>query len=191
MQCLGISKKKGTRCKNAALLEYIGPRPLYCAEHIEEDPNSLYSKCKCSYFKEVGDGKPCKQVVLKELVMCYKHFHEVLYTLPVEKARRQKNLVGEMVNKLKQDAKAFHKTNTDLYQRKTKLLPKYIKLEASIARYIEEKEQEQARNNPNNLNPSFTGVTQDQETQELSESTFFMLLNKDHNTNDSDNVKEF
>ena len=54
IQCLGSSKKKGTQCKNAALLEYIGPRPLYCAEHIEEDKNTLHGKCKCPYFKTKG-----------------------------------------------------------------------------------------------------------------------------------------
>lgn len=38
-------------------MEYIGPRPIYCAEHIELDPNSLYEKCKSPYQKEPGDGK--------------------------------------------------------------------------------------------------------------------------------------
>eukprot|EP01091_Cochliopodium_minus_P008559 TRINITY_DN1964_c0_g2_i2.p1 TRINITY_DN1964_c0_g2~~TRINITY_DN1964_c0_g2_i2.p1 ORF type:complete len:490 (-),score=167.70 TRINITY_DN1964_c0_g2_i2:113-1582(-) len=140
IQCLGSSKKKGTQCKNAALLEYIGPRPLYCAEHIEEDKNTLHGKCKCPYFKEKGDGKACKQIILKELVMCYRHFDEVLLNLTLEKARRQKTLVVEMIKKLRQDSKTFLKTNIDLYQRKSKLLPKYIKLDNILSKFIAEKE---------------------------------------------------
>lgn len=59
-------------------MEYIGPRPIYCAEHIELDPGSLYEKCKSPYQKEVGDKKGCKEVVLKEFGLCYKHYGDTI-----------------------------------------------------------------------------------------------------------------
>jgi len=62
LQCAGINRKKNCQCKNAALMEYIGPKPIYCAEHIELDPNTLYEKCKSSYYKTPGDRKCCKEV---------------------------------------------------------------------------------------------------------------------------------
>lgn len=57
IQCKGKNRKKGIQCRNAALMEYIGPKPEYCAEHIDLDPKSLYTKCKSSYQKEIGDNK--------------------------------------------------------------------------------------------------------------------------------------
>jgi len=78
VQCKGRNRKKGIQCRNAALMEYIGPRPIYCAEHIELDPLSLYEKCKSPYQKERGDGKGCKEVVLKEFGLCYKHFSDLI-----------------------------------------------------------------------------------------------------------------
>jgi hypothetical protein len=45
LQCLGTNRKKKTRCKNAALMEFVGPQPKYCAEHIFLDPEALYHKC--------------------------------------------------------------------------------------------------------------------------------------------------
>ena len=81
IQCCGMNLKKNCRCKNAALMEYTGPRPTYCAEHIDQDPNSMYSKCKSAYQKTPGDKKGCKQVVLKEFGMCYKHFANYATTL--------------------------------------------------------------------------------------------------------------
>ena len=57
IQCTGMNLKKGIQCRNAALMEFIGPRPVYCAEHIELDANSIYIKCRSSYGKFPGDGK--------------------------------------------------------------------------------------------------------------------------------------
>jgi hypothetical protein len=57
LQCMGVNRKKRIRCRNPALMEYIGPRPLYCAEHISLDTNCLYHKCPSSYQKTPGDGK--------------------------------------------------------------------------------------------------------------------------------------
>jgi hypothetical protein len=36
IQCRGMNRKKGIRCRNAALMEYFGTQPLYCAEHIDQ-----------------------------------------------------------------------------------------------------------------------------------------------------------
>jgi hypothetical protein len=53
LQCQGMNLKKKSRCRNAALLEFIGPQPIYCAEHIYLDPSALYHKCGfVSYDKE-------------------------------------------------------------------------------------------------------------------------------------------
>ena len=67
-------------------MEFVGPRPVYCAEHIELDPSSIYCKCTSPYNKETGDGKSCKEVVLKEFQRCYKHFEDHLNELPEESA---------------------------------------------------------------------------------------------------------
>jgi hypothetical protein len=40
-QCRGRNRKKRSQCANAALMEFVGPQPLYCAEHISQDPESL------------------------------------------------------------------------------------------------------------------------------------------------------
>jgi hypothetical protein len=45
LQCKGMNRKKKQRCRNAALMEFIGPQPHYCAEHIFLDPDALYHKC--------------------------------------------------------------------------------------------------------------------------------------------------
>jgi len=57
IQCKGTNRKKNKRCRNAALMEFIGPRPIYCAEHIHLDPECLYTKCKSVYQKVPGDKK--------------------------------------------------------------------------------------------------------------------------------------
>jgi hypothetical protein len=45
-KCRGRNAKKGTRCCNVALMEFIGPQPQYCSEHIQLDPNACYHKCR-------------------------------------------------------------------------------------------------------------------------------------------------
>lgn len=136
VQCAGTNRKKNTQCRNASLMEYIGPRPLYCAEHIELDPNSLYKKCSAGYQKEPGDGKPCKEVVLKEFSLCYKHGHLWLSTLKgVEgsiAAHARLRRVEEVLATLEAEAHAAKKTNADLYQRKNKLIPKFLAMKKDL-----------------------------------------------------------
>lgn len=67
VQCIGSSRKTRKQCRNAALKEYIGKRPLYCAAHIMLDPDSLYTRCKYNV------GRPCCETILKEFVYCFKH----------------------------------------------------------------------------------------------------------------------
>jgi hypothetical protein len=48
VQCNAINAKTGRRCKNTALMEYEGPQPLHCAEHIHMDTSARYHKCAFS-----------------------------------------------------------------------------------------------------------------------------------------------
>lgn len=129
VQCKGRNRKKNIQCRNAALMEYIGPRPIYCAEHIELDPNSLYEKCKSTYQKDVGDNKGCKEVVLKEFGFCYKHFgdvmNEFLRNRNYETVRKFHHRISDLLSQLEKDAAAAKKKDGDLYQRKNKLIPKF------------------------------------------------------------------
>lgn len=141
VQCKGRNRKKGTQCRNAALMEYIGPRPIYCAEHIELDPKSLYEKCKSSYQKEPGDNKGCKEVVLKEFGVCYKHYPDLIQEMidnrEYEKTRKHSERVSELLTQLERDAAAAKKKDGDLYQRKNKLIPKFQEMKKLIIRALE------------------------------------------------------
>jgi hypothetical protein len=142
VQCKGRNRKKNSQCRNAALMEYIGPRPIYCAEHIELDPDSLYEKCKSPYQKEVGDKKGCKEVVLKEFGMCYKHYGDGIADMvrarDIEKARRHYLRVSELLIQLEREASAAKKKDGDLYQRKNKLIPKFQEMKKVIGRGVDE-----------------------------------------------------
>jgi hypothetical protein len=141
VQCKGRNRKKGTQCRNAALMEYIGPRPIYCAEHIELDPKSLYEKCKSSYQKEPGDNKGCKEVVLKEFGVCYKHYPDLILELienhEYEKTRRHSERITDLLAQLERDAAVAKKKDGDLYQRKNKLIPKFQEMKKLIMRALE------------------------------------------------------
>jgi len=138
VQCKGRNRKKGIQCRNAALMEYIGPRPIYCAEHIELDPKSLYEKCKSPYQKEIGDGKGCKEVVLKEFGLCYKHYGdaiaEMLETNDYQRALRDLQRTNELLAQLERDAASAKKKDGDLYQRKNKLIPKFQEMKKILSR---------------------------------------------------------
>jgi hypothetical protein len=129
IQCQGTNRKKNKRCRNAALMEFIGPRPIYCAEHIHLDPDCLYTKCKSTYQKVPGDKKGCREVVLKEFNLCHKHYHDAVkrmkgfegVSLVIDKLVR----VTEILNNLEDEALKAKKTDADLFQRKNKLIPKF------------------------------------------------------------------
>jgi len=142
VQCKGKNKKRSAQCRNAALMEYIGPRPIYCAEHIELDPQSLYEKCRSPYQKEVGDKKGCKEVVLKEFGYCYKHYidmvNEIVGARDYDKARKNFERTNELLVQLEREAAAAKKKDGDLYQRKNKLIPKFQEMKKVNARAVEE-----------------------------------------------------
>jgi len=123
-------------------MEYIGPRPIYCAEHIELDPKSLYEKCKSLYQKEPGDGKGCKEVVLKEFGFCYKHFGDLINDLickgQFDMIQSHMDRVGELLNQLEREAAAAKKKDGDLYQRKNKLIPKFQEMKKLISKLLDE-----------------------------------------------------
>lgn len=142
VQCRGRNRKKGSQCRNAALMEYIGPRPIYCAEHIELDQNSLYEKCKSSYQKDPGDKKGCKEVVLKEFGLCYKHYGDMVQTIvqkqETETIRRHHERVLQLLDQLEREAAAAKKKDGDLYQRKNKLIPKFQEMKKLTLKAMED-----------------------------------------------------
>merc|ERR1719282_1199831 len=140
IQCAGTNLKKGTQCKNAALMEFIGPRPIYCAEHIELDPNTIYCKCTSPYGKVPGDSKGCKEIVLKEFGVCYKHFELYLASLPednpMEIARKSLDRVQELLSRLEMEAASAKKKRHDLFHRKNKLIPKFAKMASQLTEFL-------------------------------------------------------
>jgi len=142
VQCRGRNRKKGSQCRNAALMEYIGPRPIYCAEHIELDQNSLYEKCKSSYQKDIGDKKGCKEVVLKEFGLCYKHYGDMISQIVIkqdtETIKRHHERVLQLLDQLEREAAAAKKKDGDLYQRKNKLIPKFQEMKKLTCKAMEE-----------------------------------------------------
>merc|ERR1712137_903566 len=141
IQCAGTNLKKGTQCKNAALMEFFGPRPIYCAEHIELDPESIYCKCSSTYGKTPGDGKGCKEIVLKEFQRCYKHFGDRLSSLPVDtalsSAQKDVKRVTEILAQLESEAASAKRKRHDLFQRKNKLIPKFAKMLSQLETFLE------------------------------------------------------
>jgi len=154
-----INRKKNKRCKNAALMEFIGPRPIYCAEHIDLDPNCLYTKCQSKYQKTPGDGKGCREVVLKEFGFCHKHYPDLFFNalivasstsetgtitdmhgivrrvdgmLALLKVRDKLARVMDLLDKLSREAWEAKKSDPDLFQRKNKLIPKFQDMKAIL-----------------------------------------------------------
>jgi hypothetical protein len=140
IQCKGMNRKKNQRCRNAALMEYIGPRPKYCAEHIHLDPECLHMKCSSTYQKVPGDKKGCREVVLKEFGLCHKHFKDatdkMFGKVGYDSANEKLDRVNELLTKLENEAIKAKKTDADLYQRKNKLIPKFQDMKTILAQHI-------------------------------------------------------
>jgi hypothetical protein len=140
IQCKGTNRKKNKPCRNAALMEFIGPRPIYCAEHIQLDPHCLYTKCKSTYQKVPGDKKGCREVVLKEFGLCHKHYNDAVKKMKgpdgtqmvIEKLVR----VSELLNNLEEEALKAKKTDADLFQRKNKLIPKFHEIRSVLKKRL-------------------------------------------------------
>merc|ERR1712137_522709 len=152
VQCMGKNLKKGTQCKNAALMEFFGPRPIYCAEHIELDPESIYCKCSSTYGKTPGDGKGCKEIVLKEFLYCYKHFGDRLASIPEDSgldiAKKDHKRVSEILAQLESEAASAKRKRHDLFQRKNKLIPKFAKMLSQLEEFIAQREPAFGHNEP-------------------------------------------
>lgn len=146
LQCKGVNRKKNTRCRNAALMEFIGPRPLYCAEHITLDPDSFYSKCASTFHKVQGDGKGCREVVLKELQFCHKHYNQSLDVMldgsevGFLKARAQLERITALQTQLEAEASAAKRIDPDLFQRKHKLIPKFMEMRKLLVKRMQDLE---------------------------------------------------
>jgi len=146
LQCKGVNRKKNTRCRNAALMEFIGPRPLYCAEHITLDPDSFYSKCASTFHKVQGDGKGCREVVLKELNFCHKHYNQSLDVMldgsevGFLKARAQLDRITALQTQLEAEASAAKRIDPDLFQRKHKLIPKFMEMRKLLVKRMQDLE---------------------------------------------------
>jgi len=175
IQCRGRNRKKGSQCRNAALMEFIGPQPLYCAEHIELDSTSLYTKCKSTYQKEHGDNKGCKEVVLKEFGLCYKHYIDetmrMIRDFDYEKAQYHFKRISELLSQLEREASEAKKKNADLFQRKNKLIPKFIEMKKSITQALEILESQKRKQKLEQTSPEdlfYTELSSDFSSSELS-----------------------
>lgn len=140
VQCQGFNRKKNVRCRNAALMEYMGPRPSYCAEHIHLDPECLYTKCQSTYHSSPEDGKGCREVVLKEFGFCHKHFEQ--FTAPLTgadglaKTNDCLQRVEDCLARLTVEAQSAKKVDPDLFQRKHKLIPKFVQMKTCLTRHV-------------------------------------------------------
>lgn len=132
IQCHALNSKRGSQCRNAALMEYIGPRPHYCAEHIDQDPESLYTKCKSEYYKARDDRKGCKEIVLKEFVMCHKHFEDHICCFDKQKTLQTLERVTQLLSTLTSEAEGARKVKVDLFQRKNKIIPKFQRMKSLL-----------------------------------------------------------
>lgn len=75
-QCAAIIKKRQVQCRNAALVEYVfGPRPIYCAQHVDLDPNSLLMKCKTSSTKDSTEQVSILSRLLFPVFTCAARLH--------------------------------------------------------------------------------------------------------------------
>lgn len=142
IQCKGYNRKKKTQCKNAALMEYIGPRPLYCAEHIDLDPDCLYTKCKSPFNKTRDDEKGCREVVLKEFTFCHKHYSLAIEEMATKgEGRKEAEIKLEraksLLENLESEAIKAKRTDPDLFQRKHKLIPKFQQVIRTLQKFLQ------------------------------------------------------
>lgn len=141
LQCAGMNRKKKARCRNAALMEYVGPRPIYCAEHISLDPNALYHKCGLPISADKGP-KLCKEIVLHTFKYCYKHIDQWLSTslvgpAAIPETQSLLTTASSLLAQLEQEAARAKSEDSELYQRKSKLIPKYQSLVKTLTQHLQ------------------------------------------------------
>jgi len=143
IQCKGYNRKKKTQCKNAALMEFIGPRPHYCAEHIDLDPECLYTKCKSPYNKTKEDEKGCREVVLKEFSFCHKHYYLSIEEMGSKgeegrkEAEEKLERAKDLLKNLEEEAIKAKRSDPDLFQRKHKLIPKFQQVIRTLQKFLQ------------------------------------------------------
>jgi len=151
-QCLGYNRKKKCRCGNAALMEFFGPPPDYCAEHIHLDTESLYCKCRATRnITKSGSSavtnRGCREVVLKQFGFCHKHFNNLTQFLVgpsgIEYGQLKLQRVNELLMLLEKEALQAKQIDGDMFQRKTKIIPKFKELRSVILLRIEELQRQQ------------------------------------------------
>ncbi|KAL6076135.1 NSL complex protein NSL2 [Balamuthia mandrillaris] len=137
LRCAGWSAKTHVRCRNAALMEYLGTQPRYCAQHIDLDPDGLYSKCKYSYSKKYK----CKEVVLKEFGgLCYRHYSEALVHMVGRdgflEARAKLKSLTAIIKELQLAANECKLEDPVVFQRKNKLIIKFQTMRDLLKNHI-------------------------------------------------------
>lgn len=143
IQCKGYNRKKKTQCKNAALMEFIGPRPHYCAEHIDLDPECLYTKCRSPYNKTKDDDKGCREVVLKEFSFCHKHYYLSIDEMGSKgeegrkEAEEKLERAKDLLKNLEDEAIKAKRSDPDLFQRKHKLIPKFQQVIRTLQKFLQ------------------------------------------------------
>eukprot|EP01099_Mayorella_cantabrigiensis_P004412 TRINITY_DN330_c0_g5_i1.p1 TRINITY_DN330_c0_g5~~TRINITY_DN330_c0_g5_i1.p1 ORF type:complete len:315 (-),score=62.00 TRINITY_DN330_c0_g5_i1:64-885(-) len=126
-QCQAWNKRTSQRCQNIVLMEFLGPIPDFCAQHIEQDPLSLFSHCK--FGSPHNDRRRrCREIVLRDFGWCTKHFDRFLENynahshLPL--LQDKLNIVQSHLRELEESHKAPVKDDKSLYHRKYKIITK-------------------------------------------------------------------
>jgi len=114
--------------------------------------------------RKIGDGKGCKEVVLKEFGLCYKHYGdviaEILETNDYQRALRDLQRTNELLAQLERDAASAKKKDGDLYQRKNKLIPKFQEMKKILSRAV-------AQLRPSNVEIPQELFSQDQQSLDI------------------------
>lgn len=137
LQCRGVNRKRKTRCGNPALMEYVGPRPLYCAEHIESDPAAQYHKCGFLMSTLAhGREKKCKEIVFTDFKRCYKHLDDWLTpATPAADVKSALTTANRLATQLQTEAADAKSEDLELYQRKLKILRKYQSMISTLEQH--------------------------------------------------------
>lgn len=157
----------------------MGPRPLYCAEHIESDPTALYHKCGfvLSAPDHRGKEKKCKEIVYKDFKRCYKHFtpwiaEELSGEDKLEKTKEKLEVAWRLAEQLEAEAIAAKGEDQELYQRKSKILPKYQSMAKSLGDYLKQIDPEgkvQVSRNPSPSSAEGEPVSDDSSTKSVTQ----------------------
>ncbi|KAL0237449.1 hypothetical protein PCE1_000846 [Barthelona sp. PCE] len=137
IRCAADITRKGfitRRCKNAALMDLVGSQTFFCAEHVHLDKTCLYGRCKCSYSREVTDGRQCKKIVHKTIGFCDRHIKtEFIDKLSVDSTSLTAlesvfGVANNIFTTISHELTILEGVDELGFQRKQKQLPLYEKL---------------------------------------------------------------